>query len=551
VDGEATTTRLRFEEVSAHLHILVGIAVSAVALTLCQAPFDIGVLAPVALVPWLIQCRRLSALNAILSGALLGTAYVCVSAHWLVPAFASQGVVGMRSLLAAALTGFWTEGIAFGLVGWTAQRIRDRRPIEQAGILGVAIAACEYWTAHSAVGLPLLLLGHSQHSLPGVVQLAVATGVPGISALLIAMNSAVASLTTAQKGSRHLVVAIFASWLALVFIGEQAVEIIRPQQSFELRNILLVQPNFNRSQRWDPAFQEFLLNEIGAYTSKVVGSNSEPIDLIVFPENLLTQAFDDRNRLESILGEWVDTWNVPLVVGLTRNPPGTYRDRRDSPEFLNSSVWWSPQRGITDAVDKVRGVPFIESNRDFVGRTFLSAMLGMPRDHRRVIEAREASWLGDQFVITPTLCFEILFPAEVAKRRHPNSVAILNLADDSWVEGETADQQILAASAFRAVEQRLPLLRVGHGGLTGVIDSMGREVSVLPPDQLAHMTTRVAAASPASRSEKAAVVAIPVFAGGFAGLCMYMMSWSRSRCSDPESETAKQIDSNQDQDWRT
>jgi apolipoprotein N-acyltransferase len=137
--------------------------------------------------------------------------------------------------------------------------------------------------------------------------------------------------------------------------------------------------------------------------------------------------------------------------------------------------------------------------------------------------------LADQFVVTPTLCFEILFPDEVAQRRHPDSVAILNLADDSWVDGEVVDRQIFAASAFRAVEQRLPLVRVGHGGLSGVINSMGRQESMLPPDQFAHFTTRVAATSPASNREKAVVVSIPILIGGVATLCMHAFSSRHSR----------------------
>jgi len=44
------------------------------------------------------------------------------------------------------------------------------------------------------------------------------------------------------------------------------------------------------------------------------------------------------------------------------------------------------------------------------------------------------------------------------------SVAIVNLADDSWVAGEVVDAQLIAAASFRAIEQRLTLVRVSHGG---------------------------------------------------------------------------------------
>jgi apolipoprotein N-acyltransferase len=506
------------------IRFFFAIPLSTAALTLSQAPFDLGFLAPIALVPWLLLVRRLRSAMAAASGALLGTAYACVAAHWLVPAFASQGAHGYRALFASTIAGFWAEGILFGLIGWVAQRTRSRAPIEQALLLSCVIALGEYWAVHSRLGLPLLLLGYSQHSLPGVMQLAVATGVPGLSALLVAMNSVVASNTSQDSRSPRLALSLVAAWLGLALGGELLIEMLRLTDDSKSRTVLLVQPHFERSHRWDPLFQGNYLQEIAEYTTSALAGTSAPVDLIVWPENVLTQPFDDRNELESDLHRVIEAWGVPLVTGLVRAPhdaaPG---------EYLSSSVWWSPRRGLIDAVDKSRAIPLVESSRGFPGRDVLAELVGTSKTGPRVSEATIARSLSGEFVVTPVLCFEILFPAEVADRRHAESVAILNLADDSWVGGETVDRQILAAAAFRAIEQRLTVIRVGHGGLSGVIDALGRAVATLPPDEYSHMAAQIAVGEPPSRFEKAAILLLPVMSGAVALLLVTVLSRRRSR----------------------
>ncbi|MGH7338633.1 MAG: hypothetical protein ACREI7_13710 [Myxococcota bacterium] len=80
--------------------------------------------------------------------------------------------------------------------------------------------------------------------------------------------------------------------------------------------------------------------------------------------------------------------------------------------------------------------------------------------------------LRGPIAVTPVLCYEVLFPSIVASRRTPDSVAIVNLADDSWLPGDGASRLLVQLARFRAIEQRLPLVRVAHGGLSGVIDEI-------------------------------------------------------------------------------
>jgi apolipoprotein N-acyltransferase len=198
-------------------------------------------------------------------------------------------------------------------------------------------------------------------------------------------------------------------------------------------------------------------------------------------------------------------------------------------EYRNSVVWWHPQTGLFDSVDKVRAIPLLESSRDFVGRNALAYVVGEASQGARVAEASEAMPLVGPFTLSPALCFEVLFPRIVEQRRDDKSVAIVNLADDSWVSGEVADAQLIAAASFRAIEQRLTLIRVAHGGLSVVIDPYGRERAALPADVYAHMSVEVSAQAPVSLAERLSILALSTFAGLIAWTAGILIVRARTR----------------------
>jgi apolipoprotein N-acyltransferase len=481
---------------------------SAVLLVLCQSPFDFFPLGTFALVPWLIATRRSGPVGAFMIGLAMGVVYAISGADWLFAAFDSQGAHGIRAVLGALATALWAKGLLFGGAGWITQRLSSRSPALQLLFGALFIGAAELWISTSPWGLPLLLLGHSQHSAPGVAQLAVVIGVAGISAFLFALNAAIASVFIDGRTGQRRAAGWAAAWLSVALGGLPLAQSFEPAMGSQSRTLLIVQPDIPRSRRWDPAYQGMILEEIAAATSHALEESDIRPDAIVWPENVLTSPGVANNDLGRELQAHVDRWRVPVVTGLVRRArskePGRYR---------SSVVWWSPVSGQRDALDKVRAVPLIESSRPFWGRGAMTRIVGGAAKGPRVVEALAARPLRGDFSLATALCFEVLFPGVVADQRSPESVAIVNLADDSWVPGEIVDAQLIAAAAFRAIEQRLTLVRVSHGGLSVVIDRFGREIVSLEPDAVGHLFVEVAAAPPPPISEKAAILLLPVIAG--------------------------------------
>jgi apolipoprotein N-acyltransferase len=128
----------------------------------------------------------------------------------------------------------------------------------------------------------------------------------------------------------------------------------------------------------------------------------------------------------------------------------------------------------------------------------------------------------------------VLFPQIVARRRSPESLAILSLADDSWVSGEMATRQLADFAAFRAIEQRITMIRVAHGGLSRVIDEFGRTQLELPPDQWAHARVPIRVSPPPTLREQAALIGLPLSTG--CGVWWLLALWARKTPGGPEGD---------------
>ncbi|MGH2667761.1 MAG: nitrilase-related carbon-nitrogen hydrolase, partial [bacterium] len=135
--------------------------------------------------------------------------------------------------------------------------------------------------------------------------------------------------------------------------------------------------------------------------------------------------------------------------------------------------------------------------------------------------------------LTPVLCYEVLFPDLVARRRTPDSLAIANLADDSWVESERPSRHLTNIARFRAIEQRLPLVRVAHGGLSAVVDPFGRLIETLPRHTYAAHRVALHSSPPPAVRERAAIFALPVAAFAVVGCALRKIPFARRTGGTP------------------
>jgi apolipoprotein N-acyltransferase len=286
--------------------------------------------------------------------------------------------------------------------------------------------------------------------------------------------------------------------------------------------LLIVQPNVARGERWAGNLQESQLARIAAETDRALAAPGPPADAILWPENMFTTPIDSSPELAAKLQGAVDGFGIPVVLGSV-----TTAAEGDAERYRNSVLWLAPGAGVIAEIDKTRAFPLLEASFSSDRAVLLARAFGGAARGKKVEEADQAGPLRAGFTLTAVLCYEALFPGIVAERRDPESVALVNLADDGWSTGAAATHQLMAFASFRAIEQRLPLVRVAHGGLSMAVDAFGEPLLRLPENTWAHGRVEVRASPPPGLGEKAGLLALPLATG--AGVWWALGGWGPRR----------------------
>jgi apolipoprotein N-acyltransferase len=135
---------------------------------------------------------------------------------------------------------------------------------------------------------------------------------------------------------------------------------------------------------------------------------------------------------------------------------------------------------IRAVYDKVHLVPFGEylpfaGLLEAIGLQTLTKQQGgfLAGDRHRTIAIPDAP------SALPLICYEILFPGEVA-RLDTRPGWTINVTNDGWFGNSTGPYQHFQQARVTAIEEGLPLARAANTGISAVVDPVGRIVGSLP-----------------------------------------------------------------------
>jgi len=495
------------------LRVISGVGVSAPMCWLSQPPHDWWWIAPIALAPWVFTQWKESWLSGAASGLALGTLQGVLEASWMAGGLEQVGAPLAHAWLGTLVVALWGAGLPWMALGALLGASRWRPAGERILLIAAGCFFVDALRSYAPGALPWGLLGHSQWNVPGVSQIAVAGGVPLVSALLGAANAAIGALLACPgewRSAAPRAGALASAYGALALAGLPVVEATRAADSWSSSsfNVLIVQPNIPASERWVADLQRTNLGFLAEQTAQAVGNSLQRPDLVVWPETVLTSPVDADEALQRDLLEWAARLGVPIVLGAARSSWSG-----DPRYYRNSALWVSPADGVIASFDKTRAIPLLESVVRGPGGSALEWLFGLPASRRVVEEGAANESLRGPLSFAVALCFESIYPGLVGARRSADTIAILNLANDSWFASDVPSKQQLAFASFRAIEQRLPLIRVAHGGVSGVVDPLGRVSHTLPFNARVHAQIELRPSAPAGAIEKGLIVALPLASG--------------------------------------
>lgn len=439
----------------------VGLALlSGILLTLLYPPFSIAVVGWVALAPLLVALDGAPPRRALYLGWVTGTVgSLGITGYWMYRAahdyFAMSPVTAVLFTFAVNQAFVSLYFAAFALIASAIRRDAYR-------LIGIpaAFVASEYARAHGFGGNPWALLGQSQDT-PLLMQICDVSGVYGLSFLLALSAFAIAC---GGRSRRPLAVAAGLSVLVLAY---GAWRLHQDEEKAETTlAISLVQGGIVNSERGEPRYFASHLQSYLDLTRTLRASA-----LIIWPENAVGFFPEENpglvNSMRGAIG------SAPLLFGAPRGAGSA------GVAALYNSAHLLSGNELRVVYDKRVLLPFVES------------MPLRSQDGPYLAGDRPGVFAVDAGKLGVLICYEALYADRARELAAAGIQILVNVSNDSWFDAGAGPEQHFQAAKFRAVENRVSLVRVTNSGVSGVIDPSGHEVRRLPQREPAAQTVSV------------------------------------------------------------
>jgi apolipoprotein N-acyltransferase len=435
-------------------------------------------------------------------GYVAGLAYYLTSLYWLLhipfPAGAVAGWLALGAFL-ALYPAVWTS------LCWAIFPHRQARSVmaaEAPGELALpagnqmlqaflatplplriawAFACAVIWVALEMIvarlftGFPWNLAGASQYKVLPLIQIASVTGVYGVSFLLVwfSVSLASASLNLVANPTRSKawigdLALPFTALIAVVAFGSAKIGQSKPPA--RTLKAVLVQPSIPQTLIWDTNQNAIRFEQLIALSKKGLIETPDA-RLLIWPEAAVPDLLRYNPAIHQAVTNLAITHGVWMIVGADDAAlrPGT----ENEVDYFNSSFLITPRGDLAgeyrkrqlvvfgEYVPLERWLPFMKYLTP-VGGSFTAGL----RPAQFLIPELQAK-------TSVLICFEDVFPHLAREYVEPDTDFLLNLTNNGWFGESAAQWQHAANAVFRAVENRLPLVRCANNGLTCWVDAFG------------------------------------------------------------------------------
>lgn len=192
-------------------------------------------------------------------------------------------------------------------------------------------------------------------------------------------------------------------------------------------------------------------------------TTENPSRIVIWPETSVPGWIPNEPKmLEWASGVVKRTGAYHLIGAVTQEQGRSY----------NSAFLFGPDGKIEGRYDKMHLVPFGEfvPFQKILGKWIpvLNDLGGFDAGQNpRILKTPD-------WPVGASICYESIFP-EIARRQVLEGAAVLvNLTNDGWYLDTAAPEQHFAMNVFRAVENRIGLVRAANTGISGCIDPFGK-----------------------------------------------------------------------------
>jgi apolipoprotein N-acyltransferase len=334
--------------------------------------------------------------------------------------------------------------------------------------------AVEYFRSLTQASFPWLNLSYTQAGNLPIVQLAELGGDTVVSFFIVAMGSLFyLGYRSLRKPSR--VIMIFASAF-LVYSAVYLWGASRMQTAPADFPVAALQGNIPNEQKWR---QGSIESNLETYASLSEQAKSDSAQFVLWPETAVPSylIYDPAyvSWIESIAGKL----NIDILTGALQ----LVRTDDAKKHYYNSAFFFTPQGMDRVPYNKHCLVPFGEhmpyaEKIDLLMkfREFVKTKWGLdisdfePGDSIRTFKTN-----GREFGVL--ICFEVIYPDFVRAMVNSGAEFLAVITNDDWFGKTAGPYQHAAIPIFRAVENRIWILRAANTGISEIVDPYGRIVA--------------------------------------------------------------------------
>lgn len=307
-------------------------------------------------------------------------------------------------------------------------------------------------------------LGYSQYQNLNLVQIADIGGVKIITFLIVSCNVLVWEVVFCWRkysGKKKIIktgLFILVVLGCFIYSAYCLRKFDKPQGSNgkiekKILKFSLIQPNIPQELKWNPRLSAKIVSHLAKLT-KVSGLE----DLVIFPEAVWPYIIKENE--DGFLKKFVKNEKRNVLIGVPVEENG---------RFYNAAMLIDIYGEIVGSYRKIKIVPFGEY---IPLRKFLSfiSVINSVGDMSRGSLIKRFEYGGKKFSVL--ICFEDIFPNHVSEFSKGNDF-LINITNDAWFNGEPQASQHFAIMTFRAIENRIPIIRSSNTGISGWVSMSG------------------------------------------------------------------------------
>ena len=427
---------------------------------------NLGFLAWIGLVPFLISLRGVSLRGIFVRSFVFGLGIYFISLYWIYNVLSTFGHLSVATTICAMfiMMSMFAAYIALGvmLAVWCARRL-SLSPLTLLPFFWVAMDFARNYFPFN--GFPWSAIAYSQYGYTSLIAIADTISVYGITFLIIALNVILAEVVLIAGQRRFLSCVKILVPIVLIFVVMTSVgkfKISEMKNDNKTANVVLVQGNIPQSIKWN---KEMARTNLLRYRDVTLASASLEPDLVIWPEAAFPYiiAKDETSIDPRMLGMDAQSNKTDLVMGVIADGGGD--------DNYNRAIVVDNTGTIKSSYDKMHLVPFGEY---------------VPLEHVLFFVRAIASAVGKTLpgnILEPLvttsgklgmlICYEDIFPQIARTLTKEGADMLAVITNDAWFGNSSAAYQHMAFSVFRAVETHRSVVRAANTGVSAIIAPWG------------------------------------------------------------------------------